>query len=119
MNIWHKRILYIQIVLMIVLSAIYWLQPFPNNWVVIVPTIFMMLQVFANVAKAGENPAIVLYEKSCAFAILDFLSVLYFLVYLLSFSFHWVDFWAKYHIILFLYIVARKYNIIRNYSYII
>lgn len=114
---WHRRFMYLQILILLVLAFLEW--RFPDlriySWVGV--GIFVFLQVAIQGAKAYENPLAVYYRRSCVVALLDFFSM-YVFVALLSYRAFgaFVEGWV--FILLFLYIAFRKFYIIRNYSYI-
>ena len=122
MNIWHKRFLYLQIMIMSVLAIILWFSPDKEYLVVPGTTLFLILQIMAVGAKGNENPHAVFYKPSCVVALIDAISkfifvaisVLY-LIIKIDNGFFWVNPIALGF--LFLYIAIRKFYIIKNYSY--
>lgn len=123
MNIWHKRALYLQILLLVTVVVL--LIFFPGLFLLgkIVLVISFLLAEFAVLEfQRTENPAAVYYRKSCVFAMVDLLSVFIFgAVGILKMTcLVWdYDFWLNpiILIILFSYIALRKLYILKNYSY--
>lgn len=122
MNIWHKRLLYAQILIMLILSARQFFPYNETNWIFAFIGIFLILQMVILVAKSDENPQAVFYKPSCVIALIDSISIFLFV----SIGFFKIitiingdNFWINPIIlsVLFLYIASRKYYIMKNYSY--
>ena len=118
MNIWHKRFLIVQILVLIVCtvtavcSASYLLLPGM--------ILFFFLEFGTLEAQRRENSNAVLYRKGCFFALLDFASVVVFMVFFFLHvysAFQGEEYFTQYYPVLFLYIAVRKLYILKNYSY--
>jgi hypothetical protein len=121
MNIWHKRFLYLQIVLMLTLLVSTFF-PFPEQYVFVLSFLFLFFEVVIYGAKAKENPQAVFYKPSCVVALLDLLSKALFvfvgwlkIISVIRNDFFWIN--PVILSLLFLYIAIRKFYIIKNYSY--
>lgn len=122
MNIWHKRYMYQQILIMLTLASTFSFYPLKETYVLILGATFIFLQIAITGSKAYENPQAVFYKPSCVVALLDAISIFIFL---------WIAFFKALSVfgnlifwinpiclsILFLYIAIRKIYIIKNYSY--
>lgn len=120
MNSWHKRFMYLQIVLLLVTAIMIQFTPAKEKEIVIGILSFIVLQVAIQGAKGFENPEAVYYRKSCVMALLDFLSMWVFVIVAAAkiwnvFEGWWVN--PAVLISLFVYIAFRKLYIIKNYSY--
>ena len=118
MNKWHKRLMYLQIILLVSMCFL----KFYSNGVSLVGLVLFTLLEFGVLEKQRtENKEAVLYSKSCFFALFDVLSVLIFLCYFaIVFCMVFTGFQTsltKYLPILFIYILVRKFYITKNYSY--
>lgn len=117
MDIWHKRLIYLQVLLLfgfigtIVLFPCFWKSSSSALMGLLFPLEFGVLH-----RQDRENPDKVLYRKSPFFSFLDLLTVLLYIGLFLS------DAWvsgvpALWFIPLFVYIAVRKIYIMKNYSY--
>lgn len=118
MNTWHKRLMYLQILLLITLC---FLNYFSNTALFIGLVVFTLLELGVLQKQRSENKEAVLYAKSCYFALLDLFFVLvlfgcFWFVFYLSITGNSSSY-SKYLPALFIYILVRKYYIIKNYSY--
>ena len=121
MNVWHKRFMYLQILLLLLLTFI----NLYNDLISFVGlSVFILFEFGVLHNQNKENKDAVIYRKSCLFAFADLFSVLIFMIYYIAIfiqitwriEFSIVD-WYKYLPVLFLYILIRKFYIIKNYSY--
>lgn len=118
MNIWHKRFVIAQILVLLVctVAAVFGASP------ILLPgmILFLFLEFGTLEAQRKENTKAVRYSKGCFFALLDLTSVLAFLV---IFSTHIYlaatgqRIYFDLYYALFLYIAVRKLYILKNYSY--
>lgn len=122
MNSWHKRFMYLQIVLLLVTAIMIQFTPEKEYYISGGIFLFLILQIAIQGTKGFENPDAVYYRKSCVMALIDFFSMFVFTV-LISFKIYsdlsgdlfWIN--PIVLILLFIYIAFRKYYIIKNYSY--
>lgn len=118
MNIWHKRFLYLQITVLLACTV---LEVFATSKFILPGMIlFFFLEFGVLEAQRKENPAAVLYQKGCFFALLDLVSVLVFMIYFFIHAylqFTGKAFYTEIYLVLFLYIALRKLYILKNYSY--
>lgn len=117
MNIWHKRFLYLQILLLVIIAVLQWFYPI-NVAIVAVSYLFLFVEFGTLEAQRKENPNAVLYQKSCVFALVDLFTVFLFLIFLANIVFHFFIYNEKINCLLFLYIACRKFYILKHYSYI-
>ena len=122
MNSWHKRFMYLQIVLLLVTAMMIQFTPEKEHYISGGIFLFLILQIAIQGTKGFENPDAVYYRKSCVMALIDFFSMFVFTVLIsfkiysdLSGAFFWIN--SIVLILLFIYIAFRKYYIIKNYSY--
>lgn len=116
MNVWHKRLIYLQCVLLLA-AALLFSYPsaaaFYSKWVLLA---FFLLEIGVLETQRRENPAAVRYQKSCFMALLDILSVCWYLGLIIALIFkNEVPGW--HFQALFVYIILRKLYITKNYSY--
>lgn len=122
MNIWHKRLVYFQVLLLL---AVVTLQIFFPGTLYTTKVVMMFAFFFAEFAvlelQRTENPDAVYYRKSCVFALLDLLAVS---AFLLSGILWLIGIWYEdnllnplYVAVILLYTAIRKLYIIKNYSY--
>lgn len=118
MNIWHKRFLIAQILVLFVCTVA---AVFAASQILLPGMILFFFLEFGSLeAQRRENPKAVLYHKGCFFALLDLVSVLAFIVIFITHGYlaikgqriHFDLYYA-----LFLYIALRKLYILKNYSY--
>lgn len=119
MNIWHKRLLIAQILILLVCTVA---AVFVASQILLPGMILFFFLEFGTIeTQKNENPNAVLYRKGCFFAMFDLLSVLVFMIYFcihlyLTFTTEkW--FYVEFYPVLFLYIALRKLYILKNYSY--
>lgn len=122
MNIWHKRIVYLQVLLLLFFIGV--VICLPKGWhtySVIGYVCFCLLEIWLLRVQDHESEHVALYRKSCLFALVDTLSVLVFMSAVLADLFSWIWTFPSYNpawlIPLFLYIAVRKIYIMKNYSY--
>lgn len=122
MNVWHKRFMYLQILL---LGFLIFINLYNDLFSFVGLSVFILFEFGVLHNQNKENKDAVIYRKSCLFAFADLFSVLIFMMYYITIFVHitWrIEFESivgsyKYLPILFLYILIRKYYIIKNYSY--
>lgn len=122
MNIWHKRLVYLQILL---LFAVVILQTFFPGIFYQAKVVMLFVFFFAEFAvlelQRTENPDAVFYRKSCVFALFDLVSVFAFLIsgILWLVGMYYGDNLLNplYIAVILLYTAIRKLYIIKNYSY--
>ena len=118
MNIWHKRFLIAQILVLLVLTV---LAVFATSKFLLPGMILFFFLEFGTLeAQRRENPKAVLYHKGCFFALLDLASVVVFMVFFFLHvysAFQGEEYFTQYYPVLFLYIAVRKLYILKNYSY--
>lgn len=119
MNIWHKRFLYAQILILLLcnVAALFAASKFILPGMIL----FFFLEFGVLEAQRKENPNAVLYQKGCFFALLDIVSVTVFMIYFCIHVYLTIttekSFYVQFYPVLFLYIVLRKLYILKNYSY--
>ena len=122
MDIWHKRFVYLQVLLLL---AVVTLQIFlPGSFHT---AKLLMIGAFCGVEFAvlerqrTENPAAVFYKKSCLFALLDLLAVFGFLVsgilWLVGIFYDDNLLNPLYVCLILVYTAIRKLYIFQNYYY--
>lgn len=119
MNIWHKRLLFTQILVLLTLTI---LAVFSSSYLLLPGMIlFFFLEFGVLETQRKENPKAVLYHKGCFFAMLDLVSVLVFMIYFCIHVYLTItaekSFYVEFYPVLFLYIALRKLYILKNYSY--
>ena len=118
MNIWHKRFLIAQILVLLVCTVA---AVFTASQFLLPGMIFFFFLEFGTLeAQRRENPKAVLYHKGCFFALIDLVSVLVFLVFFILHVYSAIqggEYFTQYYPVLFLYIALRKLYILKNYSY--
>ena len=117
MNIWHKRFLYLQIVILFLLAVVQWFFPQLVNVIMYGTISFFVLEIGILEAQRKEQPEAVFYQKSGFFAFADLLTVIWFLVYVSNLLFDYAILDPRFHTWLFLSIALRKMYILKNYSY--
>ena len=118
MNIWHKRLLIAQILILLVctVAAVF------VAYQILLPgmILFFFLEFGTIETQKNENPNAVLYRKGCFFALLDLVSVSVFLAFFFLHVYSAIqgeEYFSQYYPVLFLYIALRKLYILKNYSY--
>lgn len=122
MNIWHKRLVYLQVLLLL---AVVTMQIFFPGFFYLAKVVMLFVFLFAEFAilelQRKENPDAVYYRKSCVFAMLDLISVFLFFVsgILWLIGLYYGDNLLNplYVAVILLYTAIRKLYIIKNYSY--
>lgn len=122
MNIWHKRLVYFQVLLLL---AVVTLQIFFPGVLYTAKVVMMFAFFFTEFAvlelQRTENPDAVYYRKSCVFALLDLLAVSAFLLsgilWLIGICYEDNLLNPLYVAVILLYTAIRKLYIIKNYSY--
>jgi hypothetical protein len=122
MNVWHKRFMYLQVLL---LGFLLFINLYDNVISYVGLCVFVLLELGVLHNQNKENSDAVIYRKSCLFAFADLFSVFVFLFYFVAIfiNISWrIEFESiigsyKYLPVLFLYILIRKFYIIKNYSY--
>ena len=122
MNIWHKRLVYFQVLLLL---AVVTMQIYFPGTLYTTKVVMMFAFFFAEFAvlelQRTENPDAVYYRKSCVFALLDLISVFLFLVsgilWLVGIYYDDNLLNPLYVAVILLYTAIRKLYIIKNYSY--
>ncbi|MGV8914385.1 MAG: hypothetical protein ACOH1X_02940 [Kaistella sp.] len=117
MNIWHKRFVYLQIVILLLLAVVQWFFPQLGNVIMYGTIVFFVLEIGILEAQRKEQPEAVFYQKSGFFAFADLLTVIWFLIYVSNLLFDYAILDPRFHTWLFLYIALRKMYILKNYSY--
>lgn len=122
MDIRHKRLLYLQVLLLICFICTIVFRPHDWRTYSVFGYVGFYLLELAVLRFQGREPSQnVLYRKSCFFALLDLLTVLIFCCSTLADLFSWIWTFPSYNpgwlIPLFLYIAVRKIYIMKNYSY--
>lgn len=122
MHPYHRRFVYAQIG--ILLWTIFFLLVFPHWDFVVFPSlsVFFLLEIGVLETQRKELPEAMRYRKSGFFALIDVISVLFFLASLILYG---IAFFAKkngifYSVftpIILTYITVRKLYILKNYSY--
>ena len=122
MNIWHKRLVYLQVLLLlaVVTMQIFFPGIFSTGKIVMILA-FLFAEFAVLELQRKENPDAVYYRKSCVFALLDLISVFLFLVcgILWLIGLYYGDNLLNplYVAVILLYTAIRKLYIIKNYSY--
>lgn len=122
MNIWHKRLVYFQVLLLL---AVVTMQIFFPGFFYLAKVVMLFVFLFAEFAvlelQRKENTDAVYYRKSCVFALLDLISVFLFLVsgilWLVGIYYDDNLLNPYYVAVILLYTAIRKLYIIKNYSY--
>lgn len=122
MNIWHKRLVYLQVLLLlaVVILQIFFPGVFYTGKLVMILTFFFTEFAVLELQRT-ENPDAVYYRKSCFFALIDLASVMAFFVagilWLAGIYYNDLLLNPLYVAGLLLYIAIRKLYIIKNYYY--
>lgn len=122
MNIWHKRLVYFQVLLLL---AVVTMQIYFPGFFYMAKVVMVFVFLFAEFAvlelQRKENPDAVYYRKSCFFALLDLISVFLFFIsgILWLIGLYYGDNLLNplYVAVILLYTAIRKLYIIKNYSY--
>lgn len=122
MNIWHKRLVYFQLLLLL---AVVTLQIYFPGILYTTKLVMMFAFFFAEFAvlelQRKENPDAVYYRKSCVFALLDLIAVFLFFVsgilWLVGIYYNDNLLNPYYVAVILLYTAIRKLYIIKNYTY--
>lgn len=122
MNIWHKRLMYLQVLLLfaVVILQIFFPGIFYAGKVVTV-FVFFFAEFGVLELQRTENPDAVYYRKGCFFALADLVSVFAFfmcgLLWIIGIIYEDNLLNPLYVAGILLYIALRKFYIIKNYSY--
>ncbi len=121
MDKWHKKFIIMQIIILILMIAIrFWIPGEAKFLLLIGMTLFFFLEFGVLERQRRENQKAVFYEKSCLFAFADLFSVVIFFYEFVQvfrdyfLHLHYLD---NHHPFLLIYIVLRKFYIMKNYSY--
>ncbi len=122
MNIWHRRFVYLQVLLLL---AVVTLQIFFPGFFYPAKAVMLFVFLFAEFAvlelQRNENPQGVFYKKSCLFALLDLLAVFFFMVagilWLVGLYYDDNLLNPLYVCLILVYTAIRKLYIIQNYYY--
>ena len=116
----HKILTYISIALLLVCCAMFYFQTLWQSFGTLLMSLFMLVEIGILETQRRENEAVVYYQKSCLWGLMDlFIALVFFYIigttiweYATS-----VAHYQTYYALVFGYVAIRKLYIIQNYYY--